>query len=808
MFVSLNWLNQYVDTSSLTPEELSEKITKSGVEVEGLHYMTEKLENIVVGYVLSCEQHPNADKLFVCQVDVGNEKLQIVCGASNVQAGQYVVVAKPGAILPDNFHIQKTNIRDVESNGMICSLAELGVDEQYIPDHQSEGIFVFEDKVKVGKPAGELLNLNDCILEFDLTSNRADCLSMLGVAYEVAAILDKPIHLPDEQFQTIEEQPENYISVKVDNEELCPYYGAFIIKDVEIKKSPLWMQNYLIASGIRPINNVVDITNYVLLEYGQPLHAFDYDRLGSKEVVVRTAYDGEKMITLDGEERTLSSDHLVITNGKEPIALAGVMGGANTEVQEETQTILLEAAYFHPHAVRKAVLDTGLRSDASNRFEKGVDPNRVHKAAMRACQLMQKYANGRVMRGRVIFDQLDRSSKIIEMNAEKVNKRLGTSISLEEMDHILHRLQFPFTKNGNNYMITIPTRRGDIVIFEDMLEEIARMYGYDSLPYTLPQNATKPGKRTFRQRVIRKIKQFLQGAGLTEAITYSLTHEKDAKRFISPEYHYEELANMQLSMPLSEDHKYLRLSLLPGLLQAVKYNKARNETNIAYYEIGSIFLPYNQDFSTQPEEKLRLSGVLTGKWYEHLWQQEEKEVDFYVVKGILEELFNVLHVPISFKKSQLENIHPGRCAHLTIEDELIGFIGQIHPQYAKELEIHETYVFDVNIEKILANIDEGYTYQPVPKYPSITRDIAFIVDKNIQAGDIQREIETLGRPLVTKVSIFDIYEGENLPEDKKSIAYRLHYQDPNKTLQDKEVEQSYHHIIQSINKQFHAYVRK
>src|SRR5690625_3007702 len=430
MLVSLNWLKQYVDIDSISAEQLAEKITKAGIEVDAIHYITkEKSENIVVGYVKECEKHPNADKLSLCQVDVGDEQLQIICGAPNVAAGQKVAVAKPGAVLPGNFKIKKVKLRGVESNGMICSLQELGIDEAYIPTDIADGIFVFPEDAQVGENVDTLLNLNDAILEFDLTPNRADALSMLGVAYEVAAILDLPINLPDESIEMIDEKSTDYVSVKVDDPDLAPYYAAFMIKDIEIKPAPLWMRNYLMAAGIRPINNVVDITNYVLLEYGQPLHAFDYDLLDSNEIVVRRAEAEETMVTLDGKQRTLTTDQLVITNGEIPVALAGVMGGENTEVNEQTKTVLLEAAYFDASSIRKTVQYTGLRSEASTRFEKGIDPNRVYRAGVRAAQLLQKYASGKVLKDPAVFDKLDGTEKIVEIDTDHINQRLGTEIS-------------------------------------------------------------------------------------------------------------------------------------------------------------------------------------------------------------------------------------------------------------------------------------------------------------------------------------------------------------------------------------------
>lgn len=807
MLVSLNWLKNYIDYGSLTPEKLGEIITKSGIEVDGISRFAEKSENIVVGHIKSCEQHPNADKLSLCQVDVGDETLQIICGAPNVREGQKVAVAKPGAILPGNFKIKKVKLRGIESNGMICSLQELGIDEKYIPTDVADGIFVFPDEVEIGQDVDSLLNLNDAILEFDLTPNRADSLSMLGVAYEVSAILDVPIKLPQVSVETIEEESTDYISVHVEDSYLSPYYGAFIIKDIEIKQSPLWMRNYLIASGIRPINNVVDITNYVLLEYGQPLHAFDYDRIQTKQILVRRAKENETIVTLDDKERKLTTDHLVITNGQEPIALAGVMGGKNSEVNEQTTTILLEAAYFNSASVRKTVLDTGLRSEASTRFEKGVDPNRVEEAGIRACQLLQKYANGKVLSGAAVFDELDRTERIVEMQTNDINKRLGTELSTTEIEKILKKLQFNYELAEDKFIVSIPTRRGDISIFEDMVEEVARIYGYDNLPYTLPENASRPGGLSDQQQLKRNIERFLQSVGLTEAITYSLTKKDYITKLISPDLKEWELNPVELSMPMSEDHKYLRLSILPELLQSLAYNRARAESNVAYYEIGSVFVTDEQTITKQPQEKLRLSGALTGKWTSHKWQQEHKVVDFFVVKGILEGLFNYLKLPVEFKQDKLDDLHPGRCATLFVDDRLIGFMGQLHPSLAKQMDLKETYVFDLNLELLLSLYDHTLSYKKIPRYPSVTRDVAFVVDKDIFANDIKQTIQTSGISYVRDIEVFDVYEGENLPEDKKSIAYSIHFQHPDQTLTDEVIDSSFDKIVHLINSKYDASIR-
>ncbi|QKY69624.1 phenylalanine--tRNA ligase subunit beta [Lentibacillus sp. CBA3610] len=807
MLVSLNWLKDYIDIESVSPEELSDRITRTGIEVDGIEYVAGKSSGVVVGYVESCDQHPNADKLSLCQVDTGDEQLQIVCGAPNIAQGQKVAVAKPGAVLPNDFKIKKVKLRGVESNGMICSLQELGIDEKYVPKDVSEGIFVFPDDVTAGESVERLLNLDDAVLEFDLTPNRADALSMLGVAYETAAILDQDVTLPNEDVHPASEKAADYVSVNVGDPDLNPYYGAFIAKDIEIKQSPLWMRNVLIAAGIRPINNVVDITNFVLLEYGQPLHAFDYDRFGSDEVVTRRGRHGEKMVTLDGEERILSNENLVITNGKEPVALAGVMGGLNTEVNEDTTTVLLEAAYFDPSAVRTTVKDTGLRSDSSTRFEKGVDPNRVERAGLRACHLLEKYASATILADPVAFDELDRNEKTVTFETSDINKRLGTTITTEDIAVILNKLQFPLDQKQNKFAVHVPTRRGDITIFEDMVEEVARIYGYDHLPYTMPEGASQAGGLTQKQKLKRSVKNYMQSAGLMETITYSLTDYAKIDKLVSPELREKNPNPVQLSMPMSEDHRYLRLSILPELLKSLAYNRARTQTDIHYFELGNVFVSDEKMLSEYPDEKLRLAGVLSGLWMNHPWQQEKKQVDFYLVKGIIEGLFDFLNTPISFEQARLPEMHPGRCATISIDNEVIGFFGQVHPSLEKSMDLKETYVFDIDLAYVLGINTGTIDYQPIPKYPSVARDIAFIVDEDVNAGEMKETIEITGSPLVKNVQVFDVYKGENLPEGKKSIAYSLFYQDPEKTLKDNEVEQSYQKIVETVNEKFNAYVR-
>ena len=807
MLVSLNWLKQYVDIDNLTPEQLAEKITKSGIEVDGLERFASPSTNVVVGYVESCEKHPNADKLNLCQVHTGEETLQIICGAPNIRQGQKVAVAKPGAVLPGNFKIKKVKLRGVESNGMICSLQELGINEKYIPKESEDGIFVFADDVEVGQDVTSLLNLDDHILELDLTPNRADALSMLGMAYEVAAILDVSVKIPEPTYDSTSEQATDYISVKVDAKEENPYYAAFVIKDVKIGPSPLWMRNYLMASGIRPINNVVDITNYVLLEYGQPLHAFDLDKFSSDEVVVRKATENETLVTLDGQERKLSPEHLVITNGKEPVALAGVMGGESTEVSDETTNVLLEAAYFDGQVVRHASKQFDLRSEASTRFEKGVDPNRVRQAGERACQLLSEYAGGKVLTGLAEFDLLDKTEKTVAIETSRINERLGTSISEDEIKEILRKLQFNYEKVGEEIIVHVPTRRQDISIFEDMLEEVARIYGYDHLPFTLPIGEGNAGGLTKKQQLKRYVKQFLQGAGMSETVTYSLTNEERSEQLVSPDVKEKVKSKVKLAMPMSEDHGVLRLSLLPEMLHTVSYNIARKQTDIAFYEIGSVFISNQEKVTEQPKENQRLAGVFTGDWVTNPWQQEKKKVDFFVMKGILDELFKRLNVSVTYTASKLENMHPGRTAVLSIDGRVIGFAGQLHPMLEKQYDLNETYVFDIDYEYLTDIHQNEPSFSDIPRYPGITRDIALVVDQQINAGDIQNTIKIVGGDILQSVQVFDVYQGEHLDADKKSLAFSLFYQDPEHTLTDKEVEESYHRILEAVKEEYKAELR-
>ncbi|MEH6947770.1 phenylalanine--tRNA ligase subunit beta [Bacillus sp. JJ634] len=803
MFVSYKWLQEYVDLSGISAAELADKITKSGIEVEGVEKKSEGLKGVVIGHVLEREQHPNADKLNKCLVDIGAEEpVQIICGAPNVDKGQKVAVATVGAVLPGNFKIKKAKLRGEESHGMICSLQELGIESKIVAKEYAVGIFNFPQDAQVGEDALEALGLDDEILELSLTPNRSDALSMLGVAYEVAAILGRGVKWPTIEKEEASEKASDYISVKVEATEDNPLYIAKVVKDVKIGPSPLWMQTRLMAAGIRPHNNVVDITNFVLLEYGQPLHAFDYDRLESKELVIRRAKDAEKITTLDEAERTLTSDHLVITNGTEPVAIAGVMGGANSEVKNDTTTVIIEAAYFKGSTVRKASKDHGLRSEASARFEKGVDPARVREAGERAAQLMAEYAGGTILEGSVEYNDMKVEPAVISITLNKINGLLGTSMSVSEVQDIFTRLQFDVAVEGENFTVTIPTRRGDITIEADLVEEAARLYGYDNIPSTLPTGTTTPGALSDYQQKRRKARRTLEGAGLFQAITYSLTSAEKAAQFA-----LEARESIRLAMPMSEERSQLRLSIVPQLLEVVKYNNARQIDSVALYEIGSVFL--KQDGEQLPEEREHVAAAITGLWESHLWQGEKKPVDFFVAKGILEALFDTLGVAsqIEYRQAEVKNLHPGRTAEVLLNGAVIGFIGQVHPTVQKELDIKETYVFELSFKALAEAEVAPIAYETIPRFPSITRDIALVVDSATKAGDIQSIIIEAGGALLKEVQVFDLYEGDKMEEGKKSIAYSLKYFDPERTLTDEDITKAHDKVLAAVKDQAGAELR-
>ncbi|HCV4454331.1 phenylalanine--tRNA ligase subunit beta [Staphylococcus aureus] len=781
MLISNEWLKEYV-TIDDSVSNLAERITRTGIEVDDLIDYTKDIKNLVVGFVKSKEKHPDADKLNVCQVDIGeDEPVQIVCGAPNVDAGQYVIVAKVGGRLPGGIKIKRAKLRGERSEGMICSLQEIGISSNYIPKSFESGIFVFSESQVPGTDALQALYLDDQVMEFDLTPNRADALSMIGTAYEVAALYNTKMTKPETTSNELELSANDELTVTIENEDKVPYYSARVVHDVTIEPSPIWMQVRLIKAGIRPINNVVDISNYVLLEYGQPLHMFDQDAIGSQQIVVRQANEGEKMTTLDDTERELLTSDIVITNGQTPIALAGVMGGDFSEVKEHTSNIVIEGAIFDPVSIRHTSRRLNLRSESSSRFEKGIATEFVDEAVDRACYLLQTYANGKVLKDRVSSGELGAFITPIDITADKINRTIGFDLSQNDIVTIFNQLGFDTEINDDVITVQVPSRRKDITIKEDLIEEVARIYGYDDIPSTLPVfEKVTSGQLTDRQYKTRMVKEVLEGAGLDQAITYSLVSKEDATAFAM-----QQRQTIDLLMPMSEAHASLRQSLLPHLIEAASYNVARKNKDVKLFEIGNVFFANGE--GELPDQVEYLSGILTGDYVVNQWQGKKETVDFYLAKGVVDRVSEKLNLEFSYRRADIDGLHPGRTAEILLENKVIGFIGELHPTLAADNDLKRTYVFELNFDALMA-VSVGYiNYQPIPRFPGMSRDIALEVDQNIPAADLLSTIHAHGGNILKDTLVFDVYQGEHLEKGEKSIAIRLNYLDTEETLTDERV---------------------
>ncbi|CAM4336847.1 phenylalanine--tRNA ligase subunit beta [Paenibacillus tarimensis] len=813
MNVSYRWLSDYIDLSGIEASELAERITRGGIEVDSVESLDKGVSKVVVGYVTSKEKHPDADKLNVCKVDAGlGEELQIVCGAKNVDAGQKVPVALVGAQLPGGLQIKRAKLRGVESQGMICSAKELGLNDKLLPKEQQEGILVLPESVETGVPIEEVLGIRDEVLELDLTPNRSDCLSMLGVAYEVGALTGRPVKLPDTTVASAALKAADHISVTIGSPAHCSMYTARYIKGVKVGPSPQWMQNRLMAAGIRPINNIVDITNYVMLEYGQPLHAFDADKIDGGRIDVRLAREGETLITLDSQERKLEPHMLLITDGAKPVGLAGVMGGANSEVTEQTVNILLESAKFDGATIRRTSRQLGLRSEASIRFEKGVDAARVIPALDRASALIARYADGLVADGIVEVSGEIQTHTDVEVSYSKLNRYLGTELSTLELRTIFERLGFENEFDGkDSFKVRVPSRRGDITRDVDLIEEAARLFGYDSIPTTPIEGPTTPGALTRPQQIRRELRRRLADAGLNEVITYSFTHPQRTGLFM---HLSGETKPVRLSMPMSEDRSVLRTGLVPNLLEIAAYNRNRKNEDAAIFEIGSVFLTDEETLTRLPEEKQRLAGLLTGSRTTALWNRKAEPVDFFDAKGVLEMLFAVLGMEnrISYEAAALEQLHPGRTAAVMLQtergSERIGYVGQLHPELQRAEDLGDTYVFELDLEQVYEHADSSIAYQALPRYPAIQRDIAVVLDSGIEAGSLLALIRDTAGELLESVRVFDVYTGERLGAGKKSVAVSLVYRHAERTLTDEEVTELHAKVVSQLEQSFQAELRK
>lgn len=805
MKVSYQWLQEYLDLD-VAPQDLAEKIARTSVDINDVYSLSDGLKKIVVGEVVKCENHPDSDHLHVCQVDVGEEEpIQIVCGAPNVQEGKKVIVALHGARIADNQKIKRGKIRGVESNGMLCALQEIGFSDKIAPKDYEDGIYFLPDDAKNGDPVFKYLGMDDTIIDTDVTPNRGDMLSIYGNVNDIAAFYGLKPHFKE---ITIKEEgtekTADLLQAEINDTKIAPTYKLRVIKGVKIAESPLWLQIRLWNSGIRPVNNVVDVTNYVLLKYGQPLHSYDYDQLSGKNFGVRHANEGEKFITLDGDEQTLKANDIVVTVDDQPVALAGTMGGEGTAVSDDTTTVALEAAIFDPVMVRKQARRLDLHSESSMRFERGINPATVETALNEAAEMIKELAGGTITAGIVTGSEALAVDTPIKLSLAKINHVLGTSLTMEQVTDIFDRLAFAYTVDDDDQLTVIaPARRWDISLAADLYEEIARIYGYDNLPSTLPTMTRNRGGLTPRQRFIRASRHDLEGMGLTQAISYSLTTVEKAKQFqIKP------LAEpMKLDFPMSSDHVATRMNIVSGLLNDIAYNVARNVDNVALYEEGRVFLPMGDE---RPVEQEHLAAAVTGQMVANSWNKKDQPADFFQLKGIVERYLKnmgiagkITYVPTSDR----QEMHPGRTADIMVDDQLVGFIGQVHPQTAKEYKIPETYVFELNLELLLAAPKIENEYTPISKYPSITRDIALLVDDDVENATIVEAIKQKGGAYLKDIHLFDVYAGSHLPAGKKSLAYTLTYQDDKGTLTEDQVNTAFDKVTAYLQDKVDAEIR-
>ena len=788
MKLSTNFLKDYVDID-VDVKTLAEDMTRVGNEYDSAGNLIEAT-NLIIGEIKECEEHPDSDHLHVCKVDVGKEILQIVCGAPNARKGIKVIVALPGAQLPGDITIKRGTIRGVESNGMMCSLAELGLESKFLKQEDKEGIHELPDNATIGGDPIKFMKMDDSVIDFELTANRGDLLSILGMAYEVGAIYNKPVKTIDLSHSESGYNVTNSfkIDIKTDN---CSLFLAKKVENVTIKESPTFIKNRLIASGIRPINNVVDISNYVMLEVGQPLHFYDADRLGNK-IIVRMAENGEKLTTLDEVERTLDENDIVIATEQSAIGLAGVMGGLTTEVENFTKNIIIESAIFDGVKVRKTSKKI-VRSEASNRFEKGLDPNRTYMAVERACHLLEKYADATIISGLCIYDRTDKQDKEIFITVDNINDVLGTDLSEDDVIDVFKRLKFTGYAEDGNIRVLVPRRRLDISIKEDLIEEVGRIYGVDNIKGKLPILPMKSGSY---DKTTREIRNKMSSLGLNETLTYVLVGENEASKYTSDDFE-----NLKLLDPLTEERNTLRYSLIPSMVKTYEYNKARNIKDVSIFEIGKGFFKKGEEYG----ENKKLCVLMSGEYYLGLGNRQN--VDFYIIKGIAEEILDYLGYGNRYSfvhmKQQIPEFHPGQSADISVNNDIVGVIAKLHPNIAKD----DVYVMEINLDKLLEKRTGKMKFKEISKFPSIKKDLAFVVDKSVESKDIETVIKKAGGSMLTNIEVFDVYTGANIGENEKSIAYSLTFMDSKKTLTEEEVTAVFEKIIQMVENKCVAKLR-
>lgn len=786
--ISMNWVKDYVDLDGIDLKDLAVQVTKGGLNIEGV--IDHHIDNLVVGEVLECVDHPDSDHLHVCKVNDGKTVRQIVCGASNVREGIKVIVALPGCILPGDFQIKEGKIRGVESNGMICALFELGLEEKN-DETYAAGITELPVSSKVGEDPLKVLGLDDTIYDLDNHKRRNnDCYYHIGFAYEVATVLNKRVHLPESDYHEIDESIKDKFSLDVETKK-CPYYIAKMVKNVKIGESPEFIKNRLKSAGMRSINNIVDISNYVMLEYGQPLHFFDYDKLG-QHVLVRDAVDGEEIITLDGKNRKLTENDIVITDGEKPVCIAGVMGGENTEVDESTTTVLIESAIFDAVSIRLTAQRLDLKSEASIRYGKGLNFEYTDEAIKRACFLLEKYASGEVLKDEIKHDVIDKSEKRVDFTKTDINKMLGIELTDEDVKTELTRLDFGYTYENGIFHVVIPRRRLDVEAnINDIAEEIGRFYGYENLVSKVPRVPIRLGSYADDVRLRKMVSTRLRASGLNEAKTYTLTSPEMAKMF-----KYDNLENVILPNPMSVDKSVVRTSILPSLINVFDYNKARKVNDILIYEIAKTYdINYN--------ETTKAAILMSGNYLTNGVLGINVKVDFFVLKGIVENLLDYLGFKNRYsfvQANDLPEMHPNMSARIMLDRNEIGIIGRVHPSIKKD----EIYVCELNLNSLLSRV-KPIKYKTASKYPSIEKDFAFIVNNDVTNAEMKEAIKKSAGRILDSVNIFDIYE--NIEEGKKSMAYKLVFKDETRTLSDEEVMVVFNKVIKDIETKFDAKLR-
>ena len=785
MNTSMSWIKMYVPDLDVTAQEYTDAMTLSGTKVEGYEKLDADLDKIVIGQIMKIEKHPDADKLIVCQVDIGTETVQIVTGAPNVKEGDKVPVVLDGGRVagshdgkktPGGVLIKKGQLRGVESCGMMCSIEELGSTREMYPEAPEYGIYIFPEDAEVGQSAIKALGLDDVVFEYEITSNRVDCYGVIGIAREAAATFGRKFCPPVVKTTGNGEDASDYIKVTVKDPDLCPRYTARVVKNVKIGPSPKWMQRCLAANGIRPINNLVDITNYVMEEYGQPMHAYDLDTIEGREIVVRRAKAGEKFVTLDGQERTMDENVLMICDGKKAVGIGGIMGGENSMITDQVKTVLFEAACFNGTNIRLSSKRIGLRTDASGKFEKGLDPNNAEAAINRACQLMEELGAGEVVGGMVDVCSETREPSRVPFEPERINAILGTDLTKEEMLGYLARVELAYDEKTNE--IVAPTFRQDIHCTADVAEEVARFYGYDKIPTTLPNGEATTGKLPFKLRIEQVARDIAEYCGFSEGMTYSFESPRVFDKLRIPAD--SDLRKViTISNPLGEDYSIMRTTTLNGMLTSLATNYNRRNKNVRLYEIGKVYLPKSLPLTELPEERVHFTLGMYG------------DGDFFDMKGVCEEFFEkagmkkkVHYTPDSGKPW----LHPGRQANIIYEGSVVGYLGEVHPLVADTYGIGEkTYIAVIDILDILKYAGFDHKYTGIAKYPAVTRDLSMVVPKSVLAGDIEKMLEQRGGKILESYQLFDVYEGSQIKEGYKSMAYSIVFRDHDRTLEEADI---------------------